>query len=229
MPAPSRRTGIPATFIGLALAVILIAGFALGPRAFEFSAWPQPAGDGAVVEVVARPSDEATEVPVARVDHNDRARDLVRDGALSVRGREARRGDRLAARGVTLDARSRGGAGETGSRRGGRGRNGGSETEPPVVVIVDEAPAADPDAPVDRPADQPAQLAEVPPADQVLRPDAGELGEVPDPERKGSRDGLVEVDADRLLDDVDHLIDSLLPGESRRDDRGRGHGRRGHR
>lgn len=221
MPAPSRRTGLSAAFIGLALAVILIAGFALGPRAFEFSAWPQPSNGGAVEEVVARPSDEVTEVPVARVRRDERersrSRSRGRDESVSARGRNAR-GDRIAARGVTLDARSGSRGGNAGARRGGRGRDGGSggssETAPPAEVVVDETPAPAPEAP----AEQPAQLAEVAPAEPVLRPDAEEFGSVREPEP--------QLEADGLVDEVDRLIDSLLPDESRHGHRGRRHGHR---
>jgi hypothetical protein len=71
---------------------------------------------------------------------------------------------------------------------------------------------------VDLPAEQPAQLAEVPPADPVLRPDAEELGSVADQEP--------QVEADGLLDEVDRLVDSLVPGEPRRGHRHGRHGRR---
>jgi hypothetical protein len=227
MPAPSNRTGIPTTLVVLLLAAMLLAGFGLGPRVFEFSAWPQPTREDRVEEVVARSAGEATEVPVVRVRDEGRARS--RQDALAVRGRSSRRRGGVAR--PELSVRSDAGSREGSARRDrGRGGSGGGEpqTPPPTdVVIVEDPPAATPDvpAPVDAP-EEPTQLAELAePQAPMLRPDAKapeSLAPAP-----ASRDdaALVEVDAAGLLDEVDRLLDGLLPGE----DGGERRGPHGHR
>jgi hypothetical protein len=224
MPAPSNRTGIPATLVVLLLAAILLAGFVVGPRVFEFDAWPQPSRQDRVEEVVARSADEATEVPIVRVRRDPRSRG--RDDAVSVRGRNGRRrgGSDRPELSVRSDGAREAAPHRDGGRAGARGGSGGAPTETPApdVVIVEDAPPARPDAPVGEP-EQPTQLAELAePQAPVLRPDAEQVPETPLPapdERDESR--IVEVDAGALIDEVEGLLGGLLPGERR--------GRHGHR
>jgi hypothetical protein len=159
MRAPSNRSGIPATPVIVLVAVILFLGLSLGPRTFEFQAWPQPSRQGAIEAIVDRPAEPATEVPVARADVPKR-----KQSSLDVRGRNPRR--RGEARAGRRDARR-----SAGSRRGSR-----PDRRPPSVppVVVEDPPAPQPDAPEPAP-EQPAQLAEGPSTDQVLRPEVEEF------------------------------------------------------
>lgn len=168
MRAPSNRSGVPATFVILLLALILFLGLALAPRAFEFRAWPEPSRHGAIQEIVERPADQVTEVPVARVKTRaDKAPD-----ALAVRGRNPRKESRARhARGGRREGRA-----GTGSRRGrsGRGAKGGDRGSSAPTVVVEQPAAPQPDLPEPAP-EQPAQLAEVPQSEPVRRPDATEV------------------------------------------------------
>jgi hypothetical protein len=177
MRAPSNRSGIPTLPIALLLAVILFLGLALAPRAFEFRAWPEPARYGAVEEIVDRPAEGVTEVPVARVKTGARKA----PDALAVRGRNPRRGE------PARDARARRddgrGRSRSRSRRSGRtGRDGRGADAP--AVVVEQPPAQEPAPPASAP-EQPAQLAEAPQGDQVRRNDVAQLAEetLPEPLR----------------------------------------------
>jgi hypothetical protein len=168
MPTPSNRSGIPAVPVVALLGLILFLGFALGPAAFEFRAWPVTAGPGVVEEIVARPDERVVEsTAVARVKG-------ARDESLDARGRNRRPGasarrSELDARGAARDSRAarrgRSGGPDGSSRSQARGNRDGD------AVLVVEVPASpEPVAPVTQP-EQPAQLAEVPPADSVMRPE----------------------------------------------------------
>jgi hypothetical protein len=206
-----------------------VAGFGLGPRAFEFRAWPQPTYDGTVADVVARSADEAAEVPVVAVRRPERAG--TRDGALAVRGRDARRRGGPARPELSVRSESR--RGESRGRRGrGRGRGDAAEATTPVpdVVIVPDAPTpVAPDAPPSE-SEEPAQLAELaePQSQPVMRPDAGDLSDTPqhrarDHDGEVGTAGLVEVDAEALVEGVDRLLDPLLTDTRDDDRRGRPH------
>lgn len=220
MPAPSTRTGIPAAVVGLLLAVILVAGFALGPRAFDFRAWPEHSRDAAVAEVVARSAEQATEVPVVQV----RGANRRRGDALAVRGRGTRSGG---SRDGALNVRSRGDRDRParGGRASGRGTGRGDDQRatPPPVVIVEEAPAEPPVTPVSPPEEPARFAAEVAPPQYVLRPESDERPSAPRPDAEPDRDDRRARDRLRLLDGVDELAGSLLPDERRRDHRGRPH------
>ncbi|MEA2472497.1 MAG: hypothetical protein QOE06_412, partial [Thermoleophilaceae bacterium] len=87
MATPSNRTGIATLPMVVLVVVILFLGFVVAPRAFEFRAWPQPSRHDAIEAVVERPTPEAIEVRVARV--NPRA---STHGVLAVRGTNHRAG-----------------------------------------------------------------------------------------------------------------------------------------
>ena len=212
MRAPSNRSGISGTLLGASLATILFAGFALGPKAFEFKAWPEPARNYSVEDVVARSSDEVTEVPIVRVRRSERPR---RGDAVGVRGRNS--GGHGSPRG-DLNVRS-----DRPADRASRGRPADPHTpsapEPTAPIDVVEMPApAEPTAPVPEP-DTPAQLAEVAVPAPVLRLEAEEFAMESRTEPRGEAD----LESDGLFDEAGRLIDSLLPGDDRFDGSGRRH------
>jgi hypothetical protein len=161
MAAPSNRSGIPTAPVIILVTVILFLGLSLGPRTFEFRAWPEDSRQGATEALVDRPAATAIEVPVASAGVRKRKHE-----SLDVRGRNPRKGgDAREARAGREARRS------AGSRRGPR-RGDRTPSVPPAVVETPPAPQAE--APEPAP-EQPAQLAEGPSNDQVLRPDAEEL------------------------------------------------------
>jgi hypothetical protein len=177
MRAPSNRSGIPTIRIALLLAVILFLGLALAPSAFEFDAWPEPASHDAVEELVDRPAEGVTEIPVARVKTGSRKA----PNALAVRGRNPRKGE------SAREARARDGRGRTRSRGRRSGRAGRGSDAPDAVVEQPPDPQPEPPAPAP---EQSAQLAEAPVGERVLRNDVAQVAEenLPEPLRhEGSR------------------------------------------
>jgi hypothetical protein len=160
---PSNPSVIPSLPVVGLLAVILFLGLALAPRAFQFRAWPEPPRQYASEQVVDRPVSDAPRIEVAGVEA--RGTRAERRGVEPVAGAE-----RAAGRG--RDEHSRAGD----SKRAGSGRRGGHssapEAAPAVPDVVMEVPAPAQPVPVTPVPEEPAQLAEVPSADQVLRPDA---------------------------------------------------------
>jgi hypothetical protein len=168
------------------LALILFLGLALAPRAFEFRAWPEQSRQYATEQVVDRPRAEVVEVAGVRESSRrpERAREATRERA----GRDAvrvdeRRAERRPPRGAP-------------SRRGDRRAPTAPAPGTPDVVIETPAPAPPEPAPVAPEA--PAQLAEVPPSDQVLRPDVPEV-----PPTAPAEPGFEVVDLSSGAPDVD--------------------------
>jgi hypothetical protein len=207
MRAPSNRSGIPTLPIVGLLGLILFLGFALAPAAFEFRAWPEPSRPVAIEEIVARPAQPVTEVPVVVRAKSKRA------DSLGVRGRSPRRPSeaRLDSRGSA----TRGGSTRGHSRDARKGDGAPAVAPDDVVVVVEETPAPEPVAPVGEP-EQPAQLAEVPSSDHVMRPEAEALPPAKTPEPLRSYDAQ---QYDREAGECDYA------GEHRgRGRHGRGHG-----
>jgi hypothetical protein len=199
MTTPSKRTGIPSASVVVLLAVILFLGLALAPKTFEFDAWPEPTRQEAIEEVVDRPVSLATEGEVTGLRRATgaarRARAFARDG----RPRERRTPE-------TAGPRERARSGGSSGR--GRAPGPAAPSARPAEV-VEHVPAPDAPAPEQPAPEQNAQLAEIPPADTVLRPDVEEAA----PEQPPVRAFEVEDEAGEV-DVRGH------------EPHGRGHGRR---
>jgi hypothetical protein len=184
MATPSNRTAVASLPMVVLVALILFIGLVLGPRAFEFRAWPEFSRHDAVEAIVDRPAPEVIEVRVARPEAGRHSSD-----ALAVRGTRARGGRARGAsadRSATLDARA--------IRRGGpRPPADRHHASPPVVA---ESPAPAPVVPSPAP-EQPAQLAAGPAPDPVLRrvvspPSPSDLPGALDDERSSDEGGSDE-------------------------------------
>lgn len=208
MPAPSNRSGIPTAPVIILVAVILFLGLSLGPRTFEFRAWPEASRQGAIEALVDRPAEPATEVPVATASVRKR-----KPESLDVRGRNPRK------QGDAREAR----AGRREARRSAASRRGRSDRTPTVPPVVVESPPAAPTKTPEPAPEQPAQLVEAPPTEQVLRPDADEL---PPEQRPASLRDLPYTSRGRGDDDRGGRGDDDRDGrgDDDRDGRGRGHG-----
>ena len=212
MTTPSNPSGIPSLPVVGLLAVILFLGLALAPRAFEFRAWPEPPRQYATEEVVDRPAQDATPIEVAGVQRSRPAPDSSAAKAERPGRKRSRAEDRSARRS------SRG----SGSAR----RRGGRAPDPVVPDVVIESPTPAPPIPAPAAPEEPAQLAEVPPTEQVLRPGAPEVA----PETPAVPEfEVVDLDARDELDERDRRHES---GHRGRGHRGHGEGQRsgrGHR
>jgi hypothetical protein len=191
MTPPSNQSGIPSLPVVGLLAVILFLGLVLAPRAFEFRAWPEFARPDAVEAVVDRPLPEVPRIEVAGVRASEARRGGTRNAVASGRSR-ARSPERATERRARRTGATRGGSSRRDGRRYEPRRNSGelpAEDSPEVVVEV-PGPAA-PSAPAP---EQPAQLAEVPPADTVLRPEAPKEPQLPAREFDLSGRGVDDLD-----------------------------------